>query len=162
MCLVAGCVAVGSLCGLGLDLAETKGDGDAAKGSVDIGGHKGLLGSVIGLEIVTLSNAEFERLNDLLFLLIESVSLVKEKARMFPVRGVLKVLPRGGVLSPIGTRSSKSLSERFSTLIVSSPSMIAPVGVDWSRACAVVHGGNEKPTHNCYCWYFYWRRLECR
>jgi hypothetical protein len=151
VCLVAGCVAVGSSRGLGLDLAETKGDGDAAKGSVDTGGHKGLLGSVIGLEIVALSNAEFERLDDLPFLLIESVSLVKEKARVFLVRGVLEVLLRGGVLSPIGTRSSTSLLERFSTLIVSSPSMIAPLRVDWSRARAVVHGGSEKPTYNCCC-----------
>ena len=138
VCLIAGRAAVESLRGRGLDLAETKGDGDAAKGSVGVGGHKGLLGSVMGLDIASLSIDEFERLRlDLPFLLIESVSLVKlvkEKARVLLARGVLEALPRGGVLSPIGTRSSTSLLDRFSDRTASSPSMLAPVVVVWSHA----------------------------
>lgn len=108
---------------------ETKDDGVAAKYSVGVGGHKGLLGSAIGLEIDSLSIAELERLRlDLPFLLIESVSLVRlvnEKARALLVRDVLELRSRGGVLSPIGTRSSTSLFDRLSDRTASSPSMIA-------------------------------------
>ena len=126
---MAGREAVENSRGLGLDFAESRGDGDAAKWlvvgvGVGVGGHKGLLGFATGLEIATLSIAEFERLRDRPFLFIESVSLVKLKARVFLVRGVLEKLPRGGVFSPMGTRSSTSLLERFSALIVSSLSMV--------------------------------------
>lgn len=125
--MMTGREAVENSRGLGLDFAESRGDGDAAKWlvvGVGVGGHKGLLGFAIGLEIATLSIAECERLRDRPFLFIESVSLVKLKARVFLVRGVLGKLPRGGVFSPMGTRSSTSLLERFSALIVSSLSMI--------------------------------------
>lgn len=121
--------AVRILGGLRLDLAEVTGDGDTAKqGSVGVGGHRGLLGSTMGLEMVSLSIEELERLKlDLPFLLMRSVSLVNEKARERRVRGVLEVLRRGGVMSPMGTRSATSLMERFSVLMVSSPSIVAPV-----------------------------------
>jgi hypothetical protein len=120
---------------------------------VGVGGHRGLLGSAMGLEIVSLSTDELERLKlDFRFLLIESVSRVNEKARELLVLGVLAALPRGGVFSPMGTRSSTSLMERFSDLIVSSPSMVAPVGSVWSRALAL-HGGSRRSTHSC-CYLF--------
>lgn len=52
----------------------------------------------------------------------------------------------------MGTRSSTSLLERFSDLMVSSPNMVAPADVGRSRARVVVHGGNEMATHGwCYC-----------
>lgn len=144
-CLTVGYAATGSLRGLGLDLAEIRGDGDATKGSVGVGGHRGLLGSAIGLEMVSLSIEELERRKlDLLFLLSPSVSRVNENARELLLRGVLEALLRGGVLSPTGTRSSTSLFERFSVLIVSSPSMVAPVKSEWSRALVVLHSGNKK------------------
>lgn len=70
---------------LGVDLVEAKGDGDsdseAAKGSAGVGGHRGLRGSVMGLEMVSLSIAELERLKLLPFLFIESAILVRDKAR---------------------------------------------------------------------------------
>lgn len=134
-CLTAGRAAVRSLRGLGLDLAETKGDGDVANDSVGVGGQRGLLGSAIGLEMVSLSIVELERLKpDLPFRLMFSVSLLKEKARELLILGVIEILRRGGVFSPMGTRSSTSLMVRFSDLIVSSPSISAPVEVVWSRA----------------------------
>lgn len=93
----------------------------------------------------SLSIEELERLKlDLLFLRIESVNLVREKARELLVRGVPGVLPRGRLLSPMGTRCSTLLLERLSVLIVSSPSMIAPVVAVWSRPLVVLHGGDEK------------------
>lgn len=145
-CLVSSCTAVRSWRLIGLDLDGTKGDGVAAKCSIGVGGHKGLLGSVMGLEIVSLSMVELERLKlDLPFLLIESVSLVmvrlvNEKARVPLVRDVLELRSRGGVFSPMGTRSSTSLFDRLSDRIASSPSMVAPDQVIWSRAC-VMWGG---------------------
>lgn len=150
-CLTVWCGAVGSLRGLGLDLAETRHDGDVTRASVDVGGHKGLLGSAMGLEMESLSIVELERLKlDLPLLFTESVNLVKEKAREGLFLGVLEVLPRGGVLSPMGTRSSTSLFERLSVLIVSSPSIFAPVVAVWSRALVVLHSRNEEPTHDWY------------
>jgi hypothetical protein len=144
--LTAGRAGIRSRRGLGLDLVETKGDGDTGEQrSVGVGGHKGLRGFAIGLEMVSLSIEELERLKlNRPFLLIESVSLVNEKARAVLVRGVLDVLCRGGVFSPMGTRSSTSLMERFSERIVSSPSIVAPVAVVWSRALVVLHGGKGK------------------
>lgn len=51
----------------------------------------------------------------------------------------------------MGTRSSTSLLERFSDRILSSPNMVGPAGVVWSRARMVEHGGNEMGTHGgCY------------
>lgn len=80
-CLTAGRAAERRLRGLGLNLAEAKGDGEAAKGSVGVGGQRGLRGSVIGLEIVFLSIAELEQLKLLPFLFKPSAILVRDKAR---------------------------------------------------------------------------------
>lgn len=83
-CLTAGRADGRRLRGLGLDLADASGDGEAAKDSVGVGGQRGLRGSVIGLEIVSLSiaaMAELERLELLPFLFIESASLVKDRER---------------------------------------------------------------------------------
>lgn len=82
--MTAGRAAEERLHGLGLDLADANGDGEAAKGAVGVGGHRGLRGSVKGLEIVSLSIAdiaELERLKLLPFLFIESASLVKDRVR---------------------------------------------------------------------------------
>lgn len=83
-CLTAGRAAERRPRGLGLDLADGDGDGEAAKGSVGVGGHRGLRRSMMGLEMVSLSTAEFaelERLKLLPFLFIVSASLVKERER---------------------------------------------------------------------------------
>lgn len=83
-CLTAGRADGRRLRGLGQDLADASGDGEAAKDSVGVGGQRGLRGSVTGLEIVSLSiaaMAELERLELLPFLFIESASLVKDRER---------------------------------------------------------------------------------
>lgn len=83
-CLAAGRADERRLRGLGLDLADANGDGETAKDSVGVGGHRGLRGSVVGLEIDSLSiaeMAELERLKLLPFLFRESASLVKDRER---------------------------------------------------------------------------------
>lgn len=148
MCLASWRVAVTTLRELVLVRAESNGDGEAAKGSVGVGGHRGLLGSVMGLEMLSLSIAELDLLRlDLRFLLIESVSLamlVKEKARVLRVRGVREAKPRGGVLSPMGMRSSTSLLDRFSDRTVASSNIFALAEVAGSREQLAGHGGTER------------------
>ena len=104
------------------------GDGVAARAS-DLSGHKGLLGSKIGLEMLAVLIPELERLTVLLlFLLMESVSLVNENVReRWRLGGVRAGNSRGGVISPKGMRSSTSLFERLSFCIASLSNMIAPV-----------------------------------
>jgi hypothetical protein len=83
-CLTAGRADEKGLRGLGLDLADANGDGAAAKDPCGVGGHRGLRGSVIGLEMDSLSiaeMAELERLKLLPFLFIESASLLKDRER---------------------------------------------------------------------------------
>lgn len=142
VCFAAGRATVRGLRELELGLVQTDGEGVAAIGRVGVGGHSGLFGSWMGLEIVRLSMADLERLKlNLLLLLIESVSLVKEKARVLLIRGVAGPFPRGGVRSPKGTRSSTSLLDRFSDLKVAASSIFTRGEDMWRRAQVVVHSG---------------------
>lgn len=85
--------ALKSLRGLELDRVQTLGDGEAVAALAGADGHRGLLGSSIGLEILCLSTAEIERLElDLLLLCIESDSFVNEKARALRVCGVTSLV----------------------------------------------------------------------
>ena len=103
-CLPIGRAAMGSLYGLGLDRAETEDERDTGKELGAIG-HRGLLESVIWLEILSVLivlAVELERLKlGLPFLFIESVSfvrLVSEKARDLRGRAVSPDDLRGGVI----------------------------------------------------------------
>jgi hypothetical protein len=103
-CLLIGRAAIGSLYGLGLDRIENEDERDTGKQLV-ASGHRGLLESVIGLEILSVLIVlviELDRLKPgLRFLFIESVSfvrLVSEKARDLRGRAVPSGDLRGGVI----------------------------------------------------------------
>jgi hypothetical protein len=103
-CLLIGRAAMGSLYGLGLDRIETEDERDTGK-QLGASGHRGLLESVIGLEMLSVLIVlvvELDRLKPgLRFLLIESVSfvrLVSEKARDLRGRAVPSDGLRGGVI----------------------------------------------------------------
>ena len=119
-----------TLCRVWLCLYDNKGVGDAQSNAPSgVGGQRGLFGSAIGLDMVSLSIEEREECRRVRPFLIESVTFDKEKARDNLVLGVLAGTLRGGVSSPTGTRSSASLVERFSMTTASSPSMVAQAGL---------------------------------
>lgn len=131
LCPFSGLFELG-LRGLRLDcpLDDTRNNGaDTAKKFESVtGGHKGLFGSRIGLEIELLSIEVCEREERLLpFIVI--VSLLHEKARfrlgLSLLWGVLRPDSRGGVIDPTGSRSSTSLFERFILTMVASSSIVA-------------------------------------
>ena len=136
----------------GVDCAVVGGIDKGCEGAADsnasfgAGGHNGLLGSAMGLEMSRLSiEVREERLERCLVALIESVSLDHEKARPVLDLGVFFPGVPGGVASPTGTRSSTSLSERFSLIIASSPNMIARVG----KSGLLAHcGGCKQKSHS--------------
>jgi hypothetical protein len=125
-------VAQSGFCGLGVDCAVSGAgrvaDGDAKENvNCVVGGQSGLLGSSIGLEISLLSIEARER-EERLLPLIDSVSLVHEKARLGLVLGVLLPGELRRVMWPTGTRSSTSLNERLNLATASSSSMVVQGG----------------------------------
>jgi hypothetical protein len=138
---------MGGLYGVGLDRVETDDERNTGK-EFGASGHSGLLGSVIGLEILSVLMVlvvELDRLKlGLRFLFMESVSFVRlvyEKAR--DLRGRADDL-RGGVTKPSRSKSSVSLFVRLSDRITPSCSMLAP-----TEACEGAWW-KAKATHRCY------------
>ena len=130
-------------------------------GVFGLGGQSGLLTSKIGPEISRLSMEGARELRELrglrderedgpLLPLSESVSFDHEKERLdlFLERGVFFSGERGGVLSPIGMRWSPSLTERFSFITASSPSIVAQTE-GCARCLTTWWGGTKrKGTHD--------------
>jgi hypothetical protein len=112
----------------GLDCAvgsfDTGGEGDAYRG---VEGYSGSLAFKIGLEMLCLLIEVLleDRVEERLFPLIPSVSLLHETDLELLVVCVLFLVGLGGVMLPAGTRSSTSLRERLNLSTTSSPSMAA-------------------------------------
>jgi len=122
-------------CVKGRRSGECDGDGGNDGGEVDEmahlrKGHSGLSVSKMGLEMCCLSMDETrEEGGGGCFLPFrDSVSLVHEKERRRLVVGVASVAAAGGVKRPMGTKSSASLSERFSLTMASLSSIVAQRG----------------------------------
>lgn len=129
-------------------------------GVFDLGGQSGLLTSKIGPEMSRLPMEGARELRELrglrderedgpLLPLSESVSFDHENERLHLLleRGVFFSGERGSVLSPIGMRWSPSLTERFSFIMASSPSIVAQTE-GWTRCFATWWAdANGKGTH---------------
>ena len=92
-----------------------------------VGGHRGFLGSTIGLEILSLfpNESSWGDLEDGPFPLIDSVSLDHENDREVLVEDIFLIGELGGVISPRGMSWSASLRDRLSLRMASFSSMAA-------------------------------------
>jgi hypothetical protein len=106
---------------------DTDGEGDAYRG---VEGCSGSLAFKIGLEMLCLLIGVLREdcVEERLFPLIPSVSLLHETDLELLVVCVLFLVGFGGVMLPAGTRSSTSLRERLNLSTASSPSMVAQLG----------------------------------